>query len=113
VRKSVGVEHTYERDLTSFGQCADKIAGLFEELQNRLERTELGHRVNKLGVKIKFSDFTATTVDQQGAALDMGVFHALMEKGFNRGQGKRVRLLGLHLGIAEQANNSQLALPFE
>lgn len=113
VRKSVGVEHTYENDLTSFEQCATKIAGLYDELERRLERTELSHRVNKLGVKIKFADFTATTVDQQSANLDIGMFHALMEKGFNRGQGKRVRLLGLHLGIAEQPVVNQLALPFE
>ncbi len=113
VRKSVGVEHTFENDLTSFGQCAEKIADLYDELKKRLERTELAHRVNKLGIKIKFSDFTATTVDQHGSDLDMAVFRALMEKGFNRGQGKRVRLLGLNLGIATQTVTTQLALPFE
>lgn len=113
VRKSVGVENTYEHDLTSFGQCADKIAGLYEELKRRLERTELGHRVNKLGIKIKFADFTGTTVDQHGSDMDMAVFRALMEKGFHRGQGKRVRLLGLNLGIAEQKVTTQLVLPFD
>ena len=86
---------------------------MYEELKKRLERTELAHRVNKLGIKIKFADFTATTVDQHGSDLDMAVFRALMEKGFNRGQGKRVRLLGLNLGIATQTVTTQLALPFE
>lgn len=113
VRKSVGVEHTYEHDLTSLEQCATKISGLYEELKRRLERTELGHRVNKLGVKIKFADFTATTVDQHGFEMDMSVFHALLVKGFQRGQGKRVRLLGLNLGIADQPVVNQLALPFD
>ncbi|MFT4924856.1 MAG: hypothetical protein ACI8WB_000940, partial [Phenylobacterium sp.] len=48
-----------------------------------------------------------------GSGMDMAVFRALMEKGFQRGQGRRVRLLGLNLGIAEQANNTQLRFPFE
>jgi DNA polymerase-4 len=112
-RKSVGVEHTYEHDLTSFGQCADKILGLYEELKQRLERTEMAHRVNKLGIKIKFADFTATTVDQHGSDVDMAVFKALLEKGFHRGQGKRVRLLGLNLGIASQPQTMQLAFAFD
>jgi DNA polymerase-4 len=113
VRKSVGVETTFEHDLTSLAQCVDKIAALYEKLKERLDRTQLAHQVNKLGVKIKFADFTATTVDQHGCELDMAVFYALLEKGFNRGQGRRVRLLGLNLGIGEQTQNNQLALPFE
>lgn len=113
VRKSVGVEHTYEHDLSTLEQCRGKIAALYDELKVRLERTELGHRVNKLGVKIKFADFTATTVDQHGHELDKGVFEALLAKGFARGGGKRVRLLGLNLGIAEQPVVNQLALPFD
>ena len=113
VRKSVGVEHTYEHDLTNLEQCTAKVAGLYDELKTRLERNQLANRVNKLGVKIKFADFTATTVDQHGHDLDMGVFQALLEKGFARGQGKRVRLLGLNLGIADQTVVSQLALPFD
>lgn len=113
VRKSVGVEHTFENDLNSLAQCANKIEALFDELKARLERTGLASRVNKLGVKVKFADFSATTVDQHGSELDMAVFNALLEKGFHRGQGKRVRLLGLNLGIAEQKVISQMALPFD
>ena len=112
-RKSIGVEHTYENDLTSLAQCNDKLNPLYEELAQRLERTGLAHRVNKLGVKVKFSDFTATTVDQHGTVMDMTVFLALLEKGFKRGEGKRVRLLGLNLGIGEQKATNQLALPFD
>jgi hypothetical protein len=67
----------------NFGQCADKTLGLYGELKQRLERTE------------------------------MAVFKALLEKGFHRGQGKRVRLLGLNLGIASQPQIMQLALPFD
>ena len=113
MRKSIGVEHTYEQDLTSLAQCSEKLTPLFEELGARLERSQLSHRVNKLGVKVKFADFSATTVEQHGVALDMSVFLALLEKGFNRGSGKRVRLLGLNLGIGEVKVNNQLVLPFD
>ncbi len=113
VRKSVGVETTYEHDLTTFDQCANEIGPLFEQLQTRLDRTRLAHRVNKLGVKIKFADFTATTVEQHGDKMDMSVFKALLEKGLQRGRGKSIRLLGLNLGIADETHNRQFVLPFE
>lgn len=113
VRKSVGVETTYEQDLTTLVQCAQNIEPLFEELKVRLDRTRLAHRVNKLGVKIKFADFTATTVDQHGSKMDLSIFRALLEKGFQRGEGKHVRLLGLNLGIADEVQNRQFILPFD
>jgi DNA polymerase-4 len=113
VRKSVGVETTYEHDLNSYQQCAEKIESLYIQLKKRLERTQMAHRVNKLGIKIKFADFTSTTVDQHGATLDIGIFKALVEKGFQRGQGKRVRLLGLNLGIADKPQFRQFVLPFD
>ena len=113
VRKSVGVEHTYEHNLTSLAQCEQKITPLYEELEQRLERTGLGDRVSKLGVKVKFADFTSTTVEQSAQQMDMAVFLALLAKGLERGKGKQVRLLGLNLGIREQQSTSQLTLPFE
>lgn len=112
VRKSVGVEHTYEHNLTTLTQCEQNIAALYEELAERLARTGLGDRVSKLGVKVKFADFTSTRVDQSAQQMDMAVFMALLAKGFERGQGKQVRLLGLNLGIGEAQNTSQLILPF-
>lgn len=111
--KSVGAEVTYERDLVSLEQCRERLPDLLERLNNRLERADLFKRINKLGIKVKFNDFTATTVDQHGTELDMNVFHALLEKGFSRGDGKPVRLLGMNVGVAEQQVVSQLVLPFE
>ena len=113
VRKSVGVEHTYEHNLTSLTECEQRIDALYDELAERLARTGLSDRVSKLGVKVKFADFTSTTVDQSAQKMDKTVFLALLAKGFERGQGKQVRLLGLNLGIGEQQNISQLVLPFE
>jgi DNA polymerase-4 len=48
-------------------------------------------------VKVKFHDFTQTTLEQAGAGRDLGSYQQMLTQAFNRG-GKPVRLLGVGCG---------------
>ncbi|WKE67429.1 DNA polymerase IV [Gallaecimonas kandeliae] len=108
-RKSVGVETTVPKDLLSLAE----VRALAAELRPELER-RLGDRpIAKLGVKLKFADFTQTTMEHISPALEQGLFEVLLEGAYQRGQGRGVRLVGLFVGLAPPRQACQLALPFE
>ena len=67
--------------------------------------------VTKIFVKLKFHDFTRTTVERAGLVPDLDQFRALLHEAFSR-TGKRVRLIGVgvRFAAAYAADNSQLAL---
>ena len=52
------------------------------------------YRAGKPFVKVKFHDFTQTTLEQSGAGRDLESFEHLLTQAFKRG-GKPVRLLGV------------------
>ncbi|MFT6528373.1 MAG: DNA polymerase-4 [Psychrosphaera sp.] len=107
-RKSVGVERTFPEDI-------EDVAALNEILQNKLlpelqrrSTKHLQHRsISKIGVKVKFSDFQQTTKDFSTSELDAGVLPELLLAALERGNGKPVRLLGLHLGLAAEKSDSE------
>ena len=112
IRKSLGVERTLMDDLTSAQQCIDLLDNLLEKLNERFAKVE-DKNIAKLGVKLKFADFNQTTVEQQGSAIEKQVFAHLLEKAFQRSEGRGVRLVGISLGFkqAEENQQNQLDLP--
>lgn len=110
IRKSISVEHTFPQDLPSLPACLEQIAPLYAELQNRYRRHQSELQINGMLVKLKFRDFSQTTVEQQVSRVEPALFAALMEQGFMRAE-KPVRLLGLGYRLQEQtASIEQLPL---
>ncbi|SHI11269.1 DNA polymerase IV [Ferrimonas marina] len=106
-RKSVGVETTVAQDLGSEAACLDKLLSLLPELSRRL-----GERPFKgINVKLKFSDFQQTTVSGQGQSLDPQALRGLLHTGYQRGEGRGVRLVGVSVTLAPE--QPQLALGLE
>ncbi|MBV8047411.1 MAG: DNA polymerase IV, partial [Paludibacterium sp.] len=98
VRKSVSVEETYAVDLPDLTACLRELPELLQRLQGRLERA--GNPVFRgIACKLKFADFSQTTVEQIGNTLDADHFIQLMQTGFARG-GQPVRLLGVGVKLA-------------
>lgn len=93
-RKSLSVEHTYERDLPSLTACLGQLPELFLQLKGRLKKVEEDYRVVKAFAKIKFDDFSSTTVERAGTKAKLEDYQSLMEEAFDRGQ-RPVRLLGV------------------
>lgn len=93
-RQSVSVENTYDRDLPDLQHCLDALPPLLDKLAQRLGRLEGQYRISKPFVKLKFHDFTQTTLEQAGAPITPQGFEALCRQAFTRG-GRPVRLIGV------------------
>ncbi|WP_347330825.1 DNA polymerase IV [Marinimicrobium locisalis] len=93
-RKSLSVEHTFPQDLPDVERCLGQLPGLLQSLGRRLRRVEGEYRVVKAFVKLKFDDFTTTTLERAGAQVGLAGYSQLCREAFERG-GRPVRLLGL------------------
>ena len=94
-RKSLSVEHTYSGDLSDQQACLARLPELLMELRSRLRRVDSDYIVTKQFIKIKFNDFTSTTLERALTnGLPLESFVALFEEAWPRGA-RPVRLMGL------------------
>lgn len=98
-RKSLSNEETFSSDLESLAECEEKLPELFEELMADLDQKESSRTVTKIFVKLKFHDFTRTTVERAGLPPTLDQFQLLLGEAFNRTK-KNVRLIGLGVRFA-------------
>jgi DNA polymerase-4 len=108
-RKSISTEETYTPDVPDLPACLALLPELYEQLQARIKRAGAEKFVNKLFVKIKFSDFQQTTVECVGYAPHIPTFARLMETGWLRAS-RPVRLLGVGVRLGDAENVEQLRL---
>src|SRR5215212_7166449 len=98
-RKSLSNEETFSSDLETLTECEEKLPELFEELMADLDQKESSRTVTKIFVKLKFHDFTRTTVERAGLPPTLDQFQLLLGEAFNRTK-KNVRLIGLGVRFA-------------
>ncbi|MBA6418543.1 DNA polymerase IV [Pseudomonas neustonica] len=110
-RQSVSVEHTYEHDLPDLDACQAALPPLLDKLAERLGRLDSVYRVSKPFIKLKFHDFTQTTLEQAGAPITPEGYAELCAQAYARG-GRAVRLIGVgvRLDNAHSPMGEQLAL---
>ncbi|KFE45043.1 DNA polymerase IV [Pseudomonas syringae] len=109
-RQSVSVENTYDKDLPDLASCLEKLPELMETLSGRMARIADNYRPGKPFVKVKFHDFTQTTLEQSGAGRDLTSFQQLLTQAFARGD-KPVRLLGIGVRLQDlRSGHEQLEL---
>lgn len=111
-RKSLSVENTYDKDLVTLEECLEELPYLLQTLKRRVARSGVGAPVNKLFAKLKFSDFTATTVERTSFGINDDLFYELMEEGFYRRE-KSVRLLGIGVRFQASESTNFVQLPLE
>ncbi len=102
IRKSLSVETTYAVDLPDLAACRAALPALIEEFGRRFARAQERRPVHKAVVKIKFADFSQTTVECVAHAPDAAVWQQLLDEGHAR-RGLPVRLLGVGVRFAEDA----------
>jgi DNA polymerase-4 len=93
-RKSISVENTYAQDLPDMATCLEKIPELIVSLNKRIQRLDDDYRIHNSFLKMKFRDFSQTTVERlhcQPVEQDLSV---LCEEAWQRGK-IPVRLLGI------------------
>jgi DNA polymerase-4 len=119
-RKSLAIETTFSEDIEFNGQvinnCQHVIDKLYIKLTQRLEKHS-DRCIVRQGIKLKFSDFNQTTVEQQSISCDKASFTQLLEKALIRAGERSIRLIGLTLGFEDihltPLAQKQLALPFD
>ncbi|MCC5884022.1 MAG: DNA polymerase IV [Halomonas sp.] len=108
-RKSVSVETTFATDLPTVAECHAQLTPLWERLEARLARH--GHPpVAGTFVKVRFDDFSLTTLDSRGGAPELRTYSTLMEQAWARRQ-RPVRLLGVGVRLVPDDAKRQLSLP--
>lgn len=105
VRKSISVEETYAQDLPDLGACLRALPELIERLDARIRRAGTP-AFDGLNCKLKFSDFSQTTVEQSGTRFDPEHFFRLLHQGHARGGDKAVRLLGVGVRLHTEAETA-------
>ncbi|MCL6270706.1 DNA polymerase IV [Sansalvadorimonas sp. 2012CJ34-2] len=108
-RKSLSLEHTYNEDLPDRDAVIAKVPLLVDELVERYQRIKDEYAITKRFVKVKFADFTQTTMEEPMGQSDSGpfdvqAFHRLMETAWERAE-KPVRLLGAGVRLRDLKNN--------
>ena len=115
-RKSVSVERTFVSDRQDLNACLVELPVLLPKLEQRLAESRVGPDkvITTLVLKIKFADFTQTTVQRSGDQPDLGEYEQLLREGMTRNE-RAVRLLGLgvRFGAVSEAAGDQLGLALE
>ncbi|MCL1097112.1 DNA polymerase IV [Shewanella gelidii] len=98
-RKSVGVETTLAKDIHTLSQCEQIMPGLIQELSVRVSRSAKERRIQKQVVKLKFSDFKQTTIEQRSDEISVKLFYDLLNQAIERRGDRGIRLLGVSVGL--------------
>ncbi|MDF2181111.1 DNA polymerase IV [Neptuniibacter sp. CAU 1671] len=111
IRKSVSVEHTFAHDLPDYAACLEQLPLLIERLYLRSQKHLENRGISAIVVKVKFADFSQTTVEHQISLPTQSLYEALLLEAYSRGQ-KPVRLLGVGFKLLhpEQTKVEQLSL---
>lgn len=110
-RKSMSVEHTYASDLIGRDACLQQVPELLAELEQRLQKIESDLFISGCFVKVKFSDFSVTTLARSGVKPGADLYKTLLSEALER-HTLPVRLLGVGVRLAPQqgATGPQLLL---
>lgn len=107
-RKSISVENTFDHDLPDMAECREKIAALVTRLEERLARYR-HPALEKLFVKVRFDDFSITTLESPGSHPALERFLPLFDEAWQRGA-RPVRLLGVGVRLVPEDARRQLGL---
>lgn len=112
-RKSIAVEHTFSADLKELTQGQQCLLQLYNKLHQRVHRCDAAHHIHKIGIKLKFQDFRQTTIERQHHELNLTVLAQLLDQAWQRGEGKAVRLVGIHVGLKSHQQKAQLGFNWD
>ena len=93
-RKSLN-ERTFFENLKTPDEGLVKLEEIVDELEADLAKPKSRDRqICKSVVKLKFADFSQTTIERSVESIDRQLYRTLLEEAWERGEGKSVRLIG-------------------
>ena len=111
-RKSISVETTFSEDLAGPSVWESVVDTLFEQLLERIAAANAVESIHKAFVKLKFSDFSSTTVERVGTTAVESDYKQLLTQGWSRRE-MPVRLIGIGVRLQDGWENASGRLPFE
>ncbi|MBO1518466.1 DNA polymerase IV [Oceanisphaera pacifica] len=111
IRKSVGVETTLDKDIQQAEQGIAILHELWPELIKRLNK----RAIKGLCIKLKFSDFTQTTLSRRSHSLNLEMAVQLCTEAWQRANGRGVRLVGVSVELDHESDEpcDQLSFNWE
>ncbi len=109
-RKSLSVEHTFDHDLKNEQAILAQVRPLLEDLGKRYQKINSEYSATKRFVKVKFADFTQTTLEETIEREDQkpeAHYRDMFVKAWERG-GKPVRLLGIGVRLLDLRISGQM-----
>ncbi len=111
LRKSISVERTFVEDVSGPAEWAPIIERLYVNLMERIEAAKAWDGITKAFVKLKFNDFTTTTVERVGTKAVEADYQDLLVEGWER-KARPVRLIGLGVRLMDDGDHASERLPF-
>ena len=107
IRKSVGVENTYQQDLQTLDEWFNKLTDLYDKFNIRMT-DEYSEKIVGLFVKVTDSNFNKTSLTRQASSISLYTLKLLCEELYNK-QTLPIRLLGIGVRLGS-IDKKQLAL---
>jgi DNA polymerase-4 len=101
----MSVENTYEQDLPDLATCLEKIPALITELTQRMENLDADYGIQNSFLKLKFNDFTQTTIERHNSKPVLVNLSSLCEEAWLRKK-LPVRLVGIGVKLNDLTENS-------
>jgi DNA polymerase-4 len=102
VRKSLSVEETFSKDISTLQEALRQIPDLYSEWLKRFERSSLDNQIRGWSLKLKFSDFTQTTLEIGAQSRPSAAnFNQLLERAWQR-KAEPVRLIGIGVKLSSK-----------
>lgn len=112
VRKTISVEHTFSQDIFLAETINNEAESLWQRFLQRTEKANIDSRCLSPFVKIKFNDFSQTTLASQQQEVSLESFCQLLQQArlrHDRESLQGVRLIGIG-GRCPDVSEQQLAL---
>lgn len=110
-RKSLSTERTFSRNLDTLAACEAALPALYTELQSELaaSRHAAQRRIRKAFLKLRFADFTRTTVECIEGKPELETYRTLLREAHAR-KAQSVRLIGVGVRFQPIEEERQLDL---
>jgi DNA polymerase-4 len=106
-RKSLSKERTFRENINDVDWLMNVLRKLRSEVEEAVKR-KAEHEIKSRVLKLKFEDFTQTTAEKSGSAMDEETYEELLRLAWSRGEGKAVRLLGVGVKFATDEDQMDL-----
>jgi len=116
IRKSLSVEHTFEKDFNHTSDIQLEVEKIFLELCQRANKLKPEDKIHKRFVKVKFNDFTQTTLEESinTASIlkpsdwqNLSDYSRMINQAYLRSE-KPIRLLGMGVRLLAPAESGTL-----